>query len=119
MVTAATLATEYVDGQPRFGSHSMDAGGRFSLHRDYLADSIQVSPEAVRKLLRSLVAKRHLDRVAEGTYGRPSQFHALVVRGAKNEWVTGCGIGIPLRPGSVGRKGCGISTPYLYDARPG
>lgn len=95
LVATATLATEYVDGKPRHGSRGMTSTGRFSLHRDYLAESVKVSPEAVRKTLRSLVAKRHLDRVSEGTFGRPSTYHALVVRGAKNGWVTGGQIGTP------------------------
>jgi hypothetical protein len=95
MVVVATIRPEYANGKRRHGSKAMGPDGKFSLHLDYLARATTKSTGAVKKVLRSLAAQGHLDLVHEGTYGRPSTWQALVVRGAKNGRLTGGENGTP------------------------
>ncbi|MBM7506545.1 hypothetical protein JOE61_000359 [Nocardioides salarius] len=81
LITLVHLPTEYVDGVRRSGSRGMDAGGKFSLHYDYIACAMHTSPENVKKLAQRLEAKGYLSKRWRGTYGRPAGFEALDVRG--------------------------------------
>lgn len=88
LVLAATLKPEYVDGKRRHGSKAMAPDGTFSLHLDYIARALGTSPDNVKKLREGCAKEGHLSPVHKGTFGRPSTWQALVVRGEKNYGVT-------------------------------
>ncbi len=113
MVVVVTIKAEYVDGVRRHGSKAMGPDGKFSLHNDYLARATSKSTGAVKKVLRSLAARGHLDLVHEGTYGRPSTWQALVVRGAKNGRLTGGENGTPYGLGEWFTRGA-ETAPLTY-----
>ncbi|WP_341241236.1 hypothetical protein [uncultured Nocardioides sp.] len=81
LINVVHLPSEYVDGVRRSGSRGMDAGGKFSLHYDYIACAMHTSTENVRKLAQRLEVKGYLSKRWRGTYGRPAGFEALDVRG--------------------------------------
>jgi hypothetical protein len=83
-----TIKPEFVDGARRHGSKAMGPDGKFSLHLDYLAGAVGSSPDAVRKIQKSLRRKRCLDLVHSPTFGRPATWQALVVSGEKNVGLT-------------------------------
>ena len=95
MTVVTTVKAEYLDGERRHGSKAMAPDGKFSLHLDYLAGALGTSEEGVRKLQRALKRKQLLDFVHQGTFGRPSCWQALVVRGAKNGTLTSGQKGTP------------------------
>jgi hypothetical protein len=113
MVVVSTIRAEHVDGVRRHGSKAMGHDGKFSLHLDYLAAAMSATPNAVRKLSRSLARKKHLSLVHEGTFGRPTTWQALVVRGAKNGRVTGGEIRTPYGIGDWLIRGA-ESAPLTY-----
>ena len=88
LAIVTTIKAEFVDGERRHGSRAMGPTGRYSLHLDYLAGALGTSAEGVRKIQRSLSTKRYIDQVSPATFGRPTLWHALVVRGAKNGSLT-------------------------------
>jgi hypothetical protein len=81
LIGLTMLPTEYVDGKRRPGSTGMTSRGRFSLHHDYIARGLGTTVVNVKKLLQRLESKGHLSKVYPGTYGRPSGWQALDVRG--------------------------------------
>lgn len=88
LVLAATLKPEHVDGERRHGSKSMGPDGTFSLHLDYIAKALGTSADNVKKLREGCAKEGHLSPVHKGTFGRPSTWQALVVRGEKSYGVT-------------------------------
>lgn len=88
MVLAVTLKPEYVDGQRRHGSKAMGPDGTFSLHLDYIAKALGTSVDNAKKLREGCAKHGHLSLVHKGTFGRPSAWQALVVRGEEMYGVT-------------------------------
>lgn len=88
MFLAATLKPEYIDGSRRHGSKAMGPDGVFSLHLDYLAKALGTSLDNAKKLREGCVRQGHLSLVHKGTFGRPSAWQALVVRGEEMYGVT-------------------------------
>ena len=115
MVVVVTIKPEYVNGERRHGSKAMAPDGKFSLHYDYLARATSKSTGAVKKVLRSLATHGHLDLVHEGTFGRPTAWQALVVRGAKNGRLTGGENGTPYGLGDWLIRGA-ETAPLTYKA---
>lgn len=113
LATVSTIKAEFVDGERRHGSRSMGPDGKFSLHLDYLAGAMSSSPEAVRKIQRSLGSKRFLDQVHEGRFGRPTTWQALRIRGAKNGSLTPGEKGTPYGIGDWLVRGAD-SAPLTY-----
>lgn len=88
MVLAATLKPEYIDGKRRHGSKAMGPDGVFSLHLDYIAKVLGTSVNNAKKMREGCARHGHLSMVHKGTFGRPSAWQALVVRGEENYGVT-------------------------------
>ena len=88
LVTVVMVATEYVDGQRRKGSHGMDERGNFALHYDYLARALHTSPGNAKKLAQRLELKGFLSKRFPGTFGRPAGYQALDVRGDNTYRIT-------------------------------
>ena len=95
LAIVTTIKAEFVGGERRHGSRAMSPTGRYSLHLDYLAGALGTSAEGVRKIQRSLSAKKYIDQISPATFGRPTLWHALVVRGAKNGSLTSRRKGTP------------------------
>lgn len=113
IVLVATLKPEYVDGKRRYGSKAMGTDGTFSLHLDYIAKVLGTSVDNAKKLREGCARHGHLSLVHKGTFGRPSAWQALVVRGEEMYGVTFRQILPPYGPGPSVVSGEGIS-PLTY-----
>ena len=88
IMLAASLKPEYIDGKRRHGSKAMGPDGKFSLHLDYIAKALGTSVDNAKKLREGCARHDHLSMVHKGTFGRPSTWQAMVVRGEETYGVT-------------------------------
>ena len=120
MVLVVSLKTEFVDGQLRHGSRSMRPDGKFGFHLDYLAAAMFTTETNAKKIRQACRDKGHLSLVSEGSFGRPSTWQALVVKGDVKYGVTKIRHVPPYGPEDPPSRG-DVTSPLTYrtPAQPG
>lgn len=122
LLTVLSIEAETVDGKRREFSRAMDSQGKYTLHVDYIARAMGKTAHAVREAREGCEEKGWLQRVHEGTHGRPACYQAFVNRGTS----TGVRVGFYYRLRDADKphpygieeplQGCGQTPPLPIEA---